>query len=123
MSDRELFELRNGRVVLDEEASDKLYKIKNFHPETRDEESTGFEWSDMGMAELFGELYNREARYCVEHKSWYLRYRNWAKSEGLYVMSTTKFYAEIERHLDWTDGRIMLHGYPVFKGFGLKQIL
>ena len=64
-SDRELFELRNGRVIMDEELSEKMYIIKSYHPERADETSSGFEWSEMGMANLFGLLYNREARYCI----------------------------------------------------------
>ena len=53
-SDRELFELRNGRVIMDEELSEKMYIIKSCHPEKADETSSGFEWSEMGMANLFG---------------------------------------------------------------------
>ena len=71
VSDRELFELRNGRVIMDEDLSEKMYIIKSYHPEKADENSSGYEWSEMGMANLFGVLHNREARYCTEHKSWY----------------------------------------------------
>jgi len=71
---RDLFELHNGRVIMDEDLSDKMYMIKNFHPESADETSSGFEWSEMGMANLFGLLYNKEARYCAEHRSWYTYY-------------------------------------------------
>ncbi|MBQ8707998.1 MAG: hypothetical protein IJ523_07920 [Succinivibrionaceae bacterium] len=85
---RELFELRNGRTILDEDASEKMYLIKNYHPESRDDSSTGFEWSDMGMAELFGELYRQEARYCAEHKSWYTYWGGaWRKDEGSILVS------------------------------------
>ena len=73
MSDSmELFELRNGRTILNEDASEKMYLIKQARPEARDDSSTGYEWADMGMAELFGEIYRREARYCTEHKCWYV---------------------------------------------------
>lgn len=48
-----------------------MYLIKQYHPEKADETSSGFEWSEMGMANLFGLLYSHEARYCPEHKSWY----------------------------------------------------
>ena len=69
--DRELFETRHGRVIMDEDLSDKMYLIKSYHPEKADETSSGFEWSEMGMANLFGLLYSHEALYCPEHKSWY----------------------------------------------------
>ena len=68
--DRELFETRHGRVIMDEDLSDKMYIIKSYHPEKSDETSSGFEWSEMGMANLFGVLYSHEARFCPEHKSW-----------------------------------------------------
>ena len=69
---RELFELRNGRTILSEDASEKMYLIKQAQPQARSDDSTGYEWADMGMAELFGEIYRREARFCTEHKSWYV---------------------------------------------------
>ena len=66
---QELFELHNGRVIMDEDLSEKMYLIKQYHPEKADAESSGFEWSEMGMANLFGMLYPNEARYCPEHKA------------------------------------------------------
>lgn len=86
--DRELFELNNGRIIMDEDLSDKMYMIKNFHPERADETSSGFEWSEMGMANLFGLLYNKEARYCPEHKTWYTYFEGaWRKDEGAILVS------------------------------------
>lgn len=55
---QELFETRNGRVIMDEDLSSKMYLIKQYHPEKADETSSGFEWSEMGMANLFGLLYS-----------------------------------------------------------------
>ena len=46
---QELFETRNGRVIMDEDLSSKMYLIKQYHPEKADETSSGFEWSEMGM--------------------------------------------------------------------------
>ena len=83
VSDRELFELRNGRVIMDEDLSKKMYIIKAYHPEKADDSSSGFEWSEMGMANLFGMLYQQEARYCTEHKSWYTYHEGaWRRDEG-----------------------------------------
>jgi putative DNA primase/helicase len=88
MVDRELFETRQGRVILDEDLSEKIRTIKELHPEKRDDESSGFEWSEMGMAALFGMLYSHEARYCPEHKSWYTYYEGaWRKDEGSILVS------------------------------------
>ena len=44
----ELFELHNGRVIMDEALSEKMYTIKSYHTEKADENSSGFEWSEMG---------------------------------------------------------------------------
>ena len=86
--DRELFELSNGRCIMDEDLSDKMYMIKSYHPERADETSSGFEWSEMGMANLFGVLYNKEARYCAEHKSWFTYHEGaWRKDEGAILIS------------------------------------
>ena len=63
---QELFQTRNGRVIMDEDLSSKMYLIKMYHPEKADADSSGFEWSEMGMANLFGMLYLREARYCPD---------------------------------------------------------
>lgn len=88
ISDRELFELRNGRVIMDEELSEKMYIIKSYHPEKADETSSGFEWSEMGMASLFGLLYNKEARFCIEHKCWYTYFEGaWRKDDGAILVS------------------------------------
>lgn len=88
VQDRELFELKSGRIIMDEDLSDKMHIIKEFHPEKRHEDSSGFEWSEMGMANLFGILYNKEARYCPEHKSWYTYFEGaWRKDEGAILVS------------------------------------
>ena len=85
---QELFETSNGRVIMDEDLSSKMYLIKQYHPEKADETSSGFEWSEMGMANLFGLLYSHEARYCPEHKSWYTYHEGaWRKDEGAILVS------------------------------------
>lgn len=85
---QELFQTRYGRVIMDEDLSTKMYKIKHYHPEKADETSSGFEWSEMGMANLFGLLYSQEVRYCPEHKSWYTYFEGvWRKDEGAILVS------------------------------------
>lgn len=88
VGERELFELRDGRVIMDEDLSEKMVLIKRHHPEKPGENDSGFEWSEIGMANLFGTLYNKEARYCAEHKSWYTYYEGaWRKDEGAILVS------------------------------------
>lgn len=69
---QDLFQIKDGRYISDEGLSEKMYLIKKLHPERFDEENNGYEWSEVGMAELFGEVYKKEARYCFEHKCWYV---------------------------------------------------
>ncbi len=39
----ELFVLQSGRAILSEELSEKMYKIKYYHPERPDENGESFE--------------------------------------------------------------------------------
>ena len=84
----DFFERRGGGYVCDERISDKLYEIKRLRPESNDEDFTPFEWSEIGMAELFGIVYANEARYCPEYKSWYV-YDGaaWRRDEGSVLVS------------------------------------
>ncbi len=85
---QEFFKTRHDRVIMDEDLSAKMFLIKQHHPESADEDSSGFEWSEMGMANLFGLLYSQEARYCPEHKCWYTYYEGaWRKDEGAILVS------------------------------------
>ena len=85
---QELFQLHNGRLIMDNDMSSKMFQIKNYHPEKSDDSSSGFEWSEMGMAALFGLLYTTEVRYCPEHKSWYTYHKGaWRKDEGAILAS------------------------------------
>ena len=84
----ELFETRSGRVIMDEKLSEKMYLIKQQRPESRGDSSSGFEWSEIGMATLFGLVYTEEARYCPEHRSWYTYHEGaWRKDEGAILVS------------------------------------
>lgn len=86
--ERELFVLKNDRAIMDSDLSDKMWKIKELHPEAMDSEFSAFEWSEIGMASLFGDLYKAEVRYCPEHKSWYTYHEGaWRKDEGAVLAS------------------------------------
>ena len=66
-----LYTLRGGITIQDEALSDKMRLIVAKAPHSTDTFATPYEWNEMGMAELFGELYREEARYCAEYRSWY----------------------------------------------------
>lgn len=67
----ELFQLHNGRYILSEELSTKMFYIKNAKPESYQSDNSGYSWDESGMAELFSECYENDTRYCPEFKCWY----------------------------------------------------
>lgn len=82
------FDLRDGRCIVDESLAGKMYIIKSFHPELHHTEDTGFDRNEIGMANLFMEVYAEEARYCPEKKSWYAYSDGvWHKDEGSLLVS------------------------------------
>jgi len=85
----ELFQLSNGRYVTSVEISDKLYYIKEHHPETQyQDNSTGYSWDEAGMADLFSECYHKDTRFCPEAKSWYTYDGGkWTKDVGSLLVS------------------------------------
>ena len=86
MSD--FFVSRNGTMIMDEGLSRKLERILAEHPEKGDGTATAYEWSEMGLAELFGVLYESECRYCPERKAWYTYYDGaWRRDEGEMLVS------------------------------------
>ena len=86
---QELFECRNGQVIMDIGASEKMFLIKREHPERGDDTSTPYEWSEIGMAELFAVLYDHEVRYCAQRKCWYAYHDGaWRRDEGEILLSS-----------------------------------
>lgn len=84
----DFFKLHNDRYILDETFSEKMRKIISLHPEEPSVTDSGFEWSHMGLAALFGELYQKEARYCPELRSWYTYFDGaWRRDEGSILVS------------------------------------
>ena len=70
--EQELFQLSNGRYIMDEDLSRKMFYIKEAQPERSHQASgTGYSWDESGMAELFSECYKNDTRYCPEAKSWF----------------------------------------------------
>lgn len=68
---KELFQLNDGRYIMSEELSDKMFYIKHVQPESLHVDNSGYSWDESGMAELFSECYKNDTRYCPEAKSWY----------------------------------------------------
>ena len=85
----ELFQLSDGRYITSPEISLKMQYIKEHHPETSyQDDSTGYSWDEAGMADLFGECYKKDTRYCPEAKSWYTyEGGRWQKDVGSLLVS------------------------------------
>lgn len=85
----ELFQLRNGRYITSAKISEKMFHIKEAHPEIEyHDNSTGYSWDEAGMADLFSECYRNDTRFCPEAKSWYT-YEDgrWVKDVGALLVS------------------------------------
>ena len=46
--DKELFQLSNGRYIMSEELSDKMFYIKRIQPESYQPDNTGYSWDESG---------------------------------------------------------------------------
>ena len=57
----------------------------------------------------------------IRAKDLYKEYKIWVRSEGEFIMSARRFNSEIKRHSDWVCEIGILKGYPVYKGFKLKE--
>lgn len=84
----EFFCLRNGRYIMSEELSEKMYYIKKIQPESFQADNSGYSWDESGMAELFSECYENDTRYCPENKTWYTYDGGrWKKDVGSILVS------------------------------------
>lgn len=72
--DDNVYRFSNGKIITDESVAVKLHIIKALHPESKGENDTGYAWNEIGLADVFGEVYKDTARYCTEHKNWYTYY-------------------------------------------------
>jgi putative DNA primase/helicase len=59
----------------------------------------------------------------IKSKDLYSSFKIWAKSEGAPVLSARKFNSEMERHPDWFERKTVLHGYPVYSGLKMREVL
>lgn len=65
-----LFQLSNGRYIMDEAQSRVMFQIKEAQPEhSHPISGTGYSWDESGMAELFSECYKNDTRYVITGKT------------------------------------------------------
>ena len=85
----ELFQLSNGRYIMDEEQSKKMFYIKEAAPECSHLMSgTGYSWDESGMGELFAECYQKDTRFCPEANAWFTyKGGRWIRDEKSLVVS------------------------------------
>ena len=77
MNDFVPYELKNGKVLVDEDQSKIMYKLKELKPHI----SMDFTWDDIGMATLMSTVYEDDVRYCPQDKSWYIWENRWKKQQ------------------------------------------
>lgn len=86
----DLFRLRNGNYVANEELSEKMAYIYNAHPEApTQKDHDPYTQDEIGMATLFAECYKNDTRYCPEAKMWYVYNKGaWRKDVGSTLVSS-----------------------------------
>lgn len=57
----------------------------------------------------------------MKAKDLYSNFKLWAKSECAPVLSSRKFYSEMERHPEWFDRKALKDGYPYYYGVKLRD--
>lgn len=93
----ELFQLQDGRYIVSQEVSDRMFKLKQIRPEAFQSDSDGYAWDENGMAQLFSELYGDGTRFCPEKKSWYTYHDGcWRMDkEGILVSSKIREFVRL----------------------------
>ena len=87
-SSGDFLELKNNRYIMDKNCSEKFLTIKNKKPESHQTDGSDYEWSEIGMASLFHEVYEDEASYCPEWRTWLVYHTGkWVRDEGAILVS------------------------------------
>lgn len=82
--DIELYQLRDGRCLEDEEQSRLMTKIVELHPHA----SMVYTYDDIGTATLIADLYDNSIRYCPQYDAWYVwDGSRWAKQAEAGIIS------------------------------------
>lgn len=93
------YDLGNGVVITDTIQAKRMYEISSRKPEKPVTETVGYAWNEIGLSDLFGEIYENVCRYCPEWKSWYYYDgTRWLKDEGAIFVS--QMIIEMQRLLN-----------------------
>lgn len=80
----QLFQLKNGRYLLDEEQSRVFSTIISEHPHN----NFDYKWDEMAMGGLFAKCYSHNTLYCPEAKQWFsYDGQVWRKDAGAILAS------------------------------------
>lgn len=75
----QLFQLKDGRYILDEEQSKIFSTIISERPHC----NFNYKWDEIAMAELFAKCYSHNTLYCPESRQWYIYNGSvWEKDTG-----------------------------------------
>lgn len=93
----EYYQLKDGRVIDSIPVSKKMYKLKEIAPEQKRRDRMAYSWDESGMAELFGEMYLEDTRYCPEFKTWFTYNEGaWRRDvEGLLLSNKVKEFVDL----------------------------
>jgi len=88
----ERYSLKNNEVLESDDLSIRMQKLIKLKPLEHTPGKTDYTWDEIGLADLFADLYRDVARYCVEHKTWYTFYTGkWHKdTDSVYVAEKFK---------------------------------
>lgn len=69
----DVYQLASGSVIEDPVLSARMQMIVERQPERSSRLSaTGYSWDEVGMSQLFAEVYRDSLKYCGEKRSWYV---------------------------------------------------
>lgn len=91
------YQLKDGRIIDSIPTSQKMYQLKKIAPEQQKRDRMSYSWDESGMAELFGEMYEEDTRYCPEYKTWFTYDGGaWRRDvEGLLLSTKVKEFVDL----------------------------
>ena len=89
---REKYSVTKYEAIESDEVNERMFKLIALKPLGHTPGKTDYTWDEIGLADLFADLYKDVARYCVEHKTWYTFYDGkWHKdTDSVYVAEKFK---------------------------------
>ena len=79
MTDTELYILKNGKIIENEDDSRIMYLLMEQKPHN----NINYLWNDIGLGNLYAECFAQTHRFCVDNLKWYVYHRGvWTVDKG-----------------------------------------